>query len=165
MAYHVEIRSSLHRARAFNMEQDELERTIVRPWLEERPVELGEREWEPRKSSLKILEGPALDATDLAFGQGWSNAERGAENVTHRLIEGASRARQASEAPAFVVESEDPERAVAEMTAGRHASRTVPSEVWERFDSRDPQVAAIILVTRKPGPPGAQGTEAPQNQP
>jgi hypothetical protein len=152
MAYHVEISSSLHRARAFNMEQDELERIIVRPWLEGRQVELGEREWEPQQSTLKILEGRHLESTDLAFGQGWSNAEREADNVTRRLIADAAVARKATEAPALVVESEDPEQAIAEMTAGRNASPVASSEAWERIDGRDPRVAAVILVVKRPEP-------------
>lgn len=160
MAYHVEISSSFHRARAFNIEQDELERTIVRPWLEGRTIQLGEQEWEPTKSTLKILEGRHLDSTDLAFGQGWSNAERLAENVTRRLIDEGARDLEASEAPAFVVASEDPDQAVTEMTAGRDASRIGWAEAWERIDSRDPEVAAVILVTRRREPPGTQAPEA-----
>ena len=72
----------------------------------------------PSESSLTILEGPHLDDPDLAFGQGWSNAERSAENVTERVLEQAPPPRAPD---AFVVEADTPEAAVAEMIAGRDA--------------------------------------------
>ena len=86
MPFHVEISAtSMRHARAFNLGEDEL-RTDLEPWMTDRTIELGDREWVPRESALKILEGPRLEGPDLAFGQGWSNAERSASDVTREML-------------------------------------------------------------------------------
>jgi hypothetical protein len=143
--FHVEIANGLNHARAFNLSTEELRRTVLEPWLTGRVVGLGEREWDPRESSLRILEGPHLGNPDLSFGQGWSNAERSAEDVTRRVLE-------TTEAPklpdAFVVEAEIPEATVAEMLSGQQAQPVALSEAEKRVDGRDPKIAAVILVTR-----------------
>ena len=54
MAFHVEISSSLNRARAFNLDEAEVQRLVER-WVSDLMIELGDREWQPRKSSIKIL--------------------------------------------------------------------------------------------------------------
>jgi hypothetical protein len=154
MPFHVELSSSVHRARNFNLEHRELMETVVEPWLEGRPISLGEREWEPLSSSLKILEGPRLEPSDLSFGQGWANAERASNNVTQRELEQAPAPRSPD---AFVIETELPEATVATMLAGQEAKATEWPEARERIDSRDPQIAAVILVVKRSGP------EAPQS--
>ena len=53
---------------------------------------MGDREWEPRDCSLRILEGPRMETVDLSFGQGWANAERASENVTRDALEAAAAA-------------------------------------------------------------------------
>jgi hypothetical protein len=92
MAFHVEISQSFRRARAFNLSEDELRRTVLGPWRAGRPVALGDREWQPVKSELRVLEGPALSVADLGLGQGWHNAERTAVDVSQQLA-GAQAAR------------------------------------------------------------------------
>ncbi len=164
MPYHVEIRSSLRHARAFNLGEAELRRAVVEPWLAGRGVELGDREWEPAESALKILEGPALEPPDLSFGQGWSNAERSAENVTRRELGAAARR---SGPTAIVVESDSPGETVAQMTAGLDARQADWREVRDRVDGRDPEVAAVILVTRRQARPAETeaGAEEPRSEP
>jgi hypothetical protein len=149
MAFHVELSSPKNRARVFNLSHEELLADVIEPWLADRPFELAEYEWLPSESSLKILEGRHLDNPDLAFGQGWSNAERSAENVTKRVLEQAPRPRLPD---AFVVESDLPEAAVAEMLAEREARPIGWSEARERIDGRDPEVAAVILIVKRPEP-------------
>jgi hypothetical protein len=146
--FHVELSAGLNRARVFNLSREELAARVIEPWLEGRRIELGDREWTPRDSSLKVLEGPEMEQADLAFGQGWANAERGSENVTRRVI---------AEAPpphapdAFVIETDSPESIAAEAVAG-HQGRAIPwSEARGRIDGRDPEIAAVILVLRRPG--------------
>ena len=87
--YHVEISAGFHRARVFNLDQGDVMAKIVQPWLEERAIEMGDREWKPRESSLRILEGPEMKNQDLSFGQGWANAERASENVTREILDTA----------------------------------------------------------------------------
>jgi hypothetical protein len=144
--FHVELSSSSQRARVFNLSHEDLLAQVIAPWLEDRPFELAEYEWAPHDSSLKILEGRHLDNPDLAFGQGWSNAERTAENVTRRELEAAP---QPKTADAFVVESELPEATVGEMLAGQTATPVAWSEARGRIEGRDPKVAAVILVVKR----------------
>jgi hypothetical protein len=144
--FHVELTTGLNHARAFNLSREELLTKVVAPWLEDLPIELGEQEWLPRESNLKILEGPQLENPDLSFGQGWSNAERSAENVTKRELAAAPAPDQPD---AFVVEAERPEDAVGKLLEGQAATPLPWAEARERIDGRDPDIAAVILVVRK----------------
>ncbi len=145
MPFHVEISGGINHARAFNLSLDELRRQVLEPWLTDRPLELGEREWVPRESSLRILEGPHLDNPDLSFGQGWSNAERSAKDVTRRVLEKTEPPKLPD---AFVVEAELPEATVAEMLSGQQAQPVPLGDAEKRINGRDPEVAAVILVTK-----------------
>jgi hypothetical protein len=144
--FHVEISGALNHARAFNLSLDELRRTVLESWLTGRPVELGEHEWDPRESSLRILEGPHLDTPDLSFGQGWSNAERASEDVTRRVLEKTETPKLPD---AFVVEADIPEATVAEMLSGQQAQPVALNEAEKMLDGRDPKIAAVILVTKR----------------
>jgi hypothetical protein len=148
VAFHVELTSPKNRARVFNLSHEELQSTVIEPWLAGRPFELAEYEWVPSESSLRILEGRHLDNPDLALGQGWGNAERSAENVTKRVLAEAPPPRLPD---AFVVESELPEAAVAEMLAGHGARPLAWPRARERIDAHDPELAAVILVLKRPG--------------
>jgi hypothetical protein len=90
VAFHVEIRRSLRRARAFNLSDDKVRRTVIDPWRQGRPVDLGDQQWDPGESALRILEGPELSQPDLALGRGWNNAERSATDVTTRVLREAA---------------------------------------------------------------------------
>ncbi len=90
MAFHVEIKDGFHRAREFNLDAGKLRATILEPWVRGRVIELGDHDWEPRSSSLQILEGPELVNVDLSMGRGWSTAEKTGENVTRRLVDEAA---------------------------------------------------------------------------
>ncbi len=152
--FHVEISAGYRHARVFNLNREDVAAKVIQPWLEDRVIEMGDREWEPRESSLTILEGPRMETTDLSFGQGWSNAERASENVTRRLL---SSAPPPNLPDAFVVETESPESVTADLVAG-HDGRAIPwDEARQRVGGRDPEIAAVILVVRRPAP------EAPQS--
>jgi hypothetical protein len=146
MPFHVEIGGGLNHARAFNLSLEELRRQVLEPWLTGRPVELGEREWEPRESSLRILEGPHLDPPELSFGQGWSNAERSAKDVTRRVLDETEPPKLPD---AFLVEAELAEATVAEMLSDQRAQPVALHEVEKKLGGRDPEVAAVILVTKR----------------
>jgi hypothetical protein len=107
---------------------------------------LGEHEWDPSESSLRILEGPHLDPPDLSFGQGWSNAERASEDVTLRVLENTETPKLPD---AFVVEAEVPEATVAEMLGGQIALPVPLGDAEKKITGRDPEVAAVIVVTKK----------------
>lgn len=146
--YHVEISAGVHRARVFNLDREDVVAKVVRPWLEERTILMGDRKWEPRNSALRILEGPRMENADLSFGQGWSNAERGSEDVTGALL---AQAPPPAGPQAFLVEADSPEGLAAELAAA-HGGRTVQwADAERRLDGRDPEVAAVILLVRRSG--------------
>lgn len=147
MPFHVEISDGLNHARAFNLSLDELRRQVLEPWLTDRPIELGEREWPPSESSLRIFESPHLDSPDLSFGQGWSNAERKGEDVTQRMVAETTPPKLPD---AFVIETDRPEAFVAEALQWRSGNgRPHPlAEVEKKLDGRDPEIAAVILVVK-----------------
>lgn len=149
MAFHVQLRSEEGRARVFNLDREELLERVVEPWIAGRLFELAESEWLPGESSLTILEGPHLDNPDLSFGQGWSNAARKSEDVTQATLASAP---APSLPDAFVVSAELPEATVAEMLAGQNATPIAWPEAHDRIDGRDPEIAAVILVVKRPGP-------------
>src|SRR5258707_2883412 len=115
MPFHVEVRSPLHHARVFNIGDAELQQ-ILKPWIAGQIFEFGEQEWEPRESKLTILEGKALEGPDLAFGQGWSNALRSAQDVTRRMVEAEEI--RAPLARVVAVEADSVEGAAAAMASG-----------------------------------------------
>jgi hypothetical protein len=147
VAFHVELSSGIKHARSFNLSREQLMAEVIAPWLEDLPVELGEQEWQPAESKLKILEGPHLDGPDLAFGQGWSNAERASEVVTERELAAAP----PPDLPdAFVIEAGQPDAARAALLEGQVAQPIAWAEARDRIDGRDPAIAAVILVVKKP---------------
>jgi hypothetical protein len=104
--FHVELRliKGARRAWEFNLSRDRLDAEVLAPWRAGRALVFGDREWEPRESELRILEGPELDLNDLARGQGPGNAERLARNVTRELLAaGASTGDAADAAAAEIV--------------------------------------------------------------
>jgi hypothetical protein len=147
VSFHVELSTGINHARAFNLNREQLLAQVIAPWLEDLPIELGEQDWQPAESQLKILEGPHLSGPDLSFGQGWANAERASENVTKRELAAAPAPRHPD---AFVVEAESPEATVSAMLDGQQAAPVAWNEAQQRIDGRDPQVAAVILVLKRP---------------
>jgi hypothetical protein len=58
--FHVELRQFPHVTRAFNLSEAELNAKVLVPWSEGQAVQMDDREWEPGKAKLTILEGPEL---------------------------------------------------------------------------------------------------------
>jgi GH24 family phage-related lysozyme (muramidase) len=145
MPFHVEVRSPHQHARVFNLGEGELGQ-ILKLWVADQTFEFGEQEWEPRESKLTVLEGKTLEGPDLAFGQGWSNALRSAEDVTRRTVE-AEEVR-APLVPVVAVEGDSVEGAAASIASGVGPVALEWSEARARIDGRDPSVAAVILVLR-----------------
>jgi hypothetical protein len=145
MPFHVEIRRSLKHARVFNLTEERLRRTVLDPWGQGQPVELGDQRWDPRKSALRILEGPELSQPDLAFGRGWDSAERSAIDVTEEVIRAGELARVTL-------------AVLAQTPAGRDAAAQVleaaglPAASWG--DTRASIIAAGAAVQDGSGPAG-----------
>lgn len=89
--FHVEVRQFPNVARTFNLSEGELYAKVLVPWADGRLVVLGEREWEPARAKLTVLEGRELRADEMGLGRGWANVSRDAENVTERVL-GVARA-------------------------------------------------------------------------
>ncbi|MGD9737249.1 MAG: hypothetical protein AB7V58_16820 [Solirubrobacterales bacterium] len=156
MAFHVEIAAGIKHARAFNLSEAVVQRSIVAPWLDRRPIELGDRKWLPEEAQLRILEGPELSNPELSFGNGWSNAERGGEFVTERLLNEAVQARREGTAgpAAIVIETDSAVQALAGLVSGQRSQSVDLEEVKARLDEGDPSVAAVILVVQRPAADG-----------
>jgi hypothetical protein len=150
MPFHIEVNTGRRHARSFNLTDEELRRTVLDPWLAGRAVLLGDRKWTRDDGTLRILEGPELSIQDLAFSQGWANAERSAADVTATVLGGATEAKLASRGPAtIVIHSDSAVQTLADIVSG-HETESVPvEEVRERIDGRDPSVAAVILVVQR----------------
>lgn len=94
--YHVELRQFPHVAHAFNLSAEDLERTVVGPWLRGDLVDLGDRRWAPERAKLTIYEGARLLPEEMGMGRSWSNARRGATEVTAGVLDAAKGPRGAS---------------------------------------------------------------------
>ena len=150
MPFHIEVATGRQHARSFNLTGEELRRTVLDPWLAGRAVLLGDRKWTRDDGELKILEGPELSVQDLAFSQGWANAQRSSADVTATVLGGATEEQQAKRGPAtIVIHSDSAVQTLADIVSG-HETESVPvEEVRERIDGRDPSVAAVILVVQR----------------
>jgi hypothetical protein len=95
--FHVQLHERNRSARAFNLSEAKLERTIVRPWVRGEPFDLGDQEWHPQEGELEVYEGRELRPDEISMGRGWSAVQRTAEDVTERVI---GRARSGSRAEA-----------------------------------------------------------------
>lgn len=146
MPFHVEIRRGRRWAREFNLEAERLHRDVLEPWLAGRTIRLGERDWKPSESSLKILEGPELSTPDLAFGRGWDRAEREGKPVARQLL--ASAARDAAMV-AVLAETEAAEEAVIAALRGLG----IPAVSWDDAAGLEP--AALVLAVESSRPPGS----------
>lgn len=152
MAFHIEVSTGRQHARSFNLTEEELGRTVLDPWLSGRPILLGDRKWKRGEEDtvLRILEGPELSIQDLAFSQGWANAQRSAAEVTAKLLEAATEGRRAQRGPAMlVIHSDSPVQTLAEIVSGHDTETVSPEQARERIDGRDPSVAAVILVVER----------------
>jgi hypothetical protein len=153
MPFHVEVSSGLHRARTFNLSDEEMRSTVLDPWLSRRSFELGDRKWDPEECDLRVLEGPALSNPELSFGQGWANAERASADITRRILEEGAQARGSAAGPAtLVIETASAVQTVAELASTYQARSADLGSLRGRIDGRDPEIAAVIVVIQQPQP-------------
>jgi hypothetical protein len=100
VVFHIQLRQFPNVSREFNLEQEELETRIVRPWLAGQMVRSGERRWAPERAKLTIYEGPRLGPEDIGMGRGWPNVTRSAVEVTDKLLVGTAASTSSAEAAA-----------------------------------------------------------------
>ena len=101
-----------------------------------------------------MLEGRRLEGPDLSFGQGWSNAERSARDATADVLADAER-----EAPplpdAVAIEADSVESAIEALAGGAQPRPLELAAAQAAIDRRNPEVAAVIIVTRPRSEPPA----------
>ena len=84
--FHLELRQRPHVSRAFNLDEDELNERFLIPLASGRPLVYADREWEPRKTTVTIYEGPELRPDEIGMGRGWGNVTRSGTDVTEQLL-------------------------------------------------------------------------------
>jgi hypothetical protein len=155
MAFHVEIRDGMQRARVFNLDADELRARVLVPFARGGVLVLAEQEWTVADSQLQVLEGPRLEPPDLALGRGWGRAQRTARNVTQELFAALRAAPQAPAALAVLAADVAHQAAAVELLGGLGA-RVVPwSQVREQVltgPRGDLAGVAVLLVAEEPVP-------------
>jgi hypothetical protein len=142
--FHIEISSAVNRARSFNVDEAEMRRSILNPWVTGLPFEFGGYEWQPRESRLAILEGPTLKGELGNPDQDWLTALRRGEDATRRLLETAEQ--EAPKRAALVIEADSLQGALKSLRSGREQRPIEWEAAVKRLTSNDPDVAAVILV-------------------
>ncbi len=84
--FHLELRQSLHSARAFNLTEEQLRAGFLQPWVAGETIDWSDRKWAPDRAKLAVYEGPELRPDEIGMGRGWANAARSGEEVTARVL-------------------------------------------------------------------------------
>ena len=84
--FHVEMRSGMHVVREFNLSERELWTQFLAPLMADHEFVVAGHDFIPRKTRIKIYEGPELRPDQLGMGRGWQNVERSAGDVTERVL-------------------------------------------------------------------------------
>lgn len=84
--YHVEMRAGMHVVREFNLTERRLWLEFLEPLMADREFTVEGHDFIPRKTRIKVYEGPELRPDQLGMGRGWQNAERTASDVTERVL-------------------------------------------------------------------------------
>lgn len=77
--------------REFNLSNERLWLDFLAPLMADQDFSVEGHDFTPRKTRLKVYEGPQLRPDQLALGRGWQNVERTAGDVTERVLEQARR--------------------------------------------------------------------------
>lgn len=147
MPFHIEISSAVDRARVLNVDGVELHKEVLEPWVAGLSFQFGGQGWQPRESRLTILEGPVL-AAGAAAADGWDSALRTADDVTRPMLEAAEASVPAQ--MAVEVDADSVGAAAHELRSDRPPRQISWSRAVERIGGRDPALAAVILVVKRP---------------
>jgi hypothetical protein len=86
MAYHVQITQRPDVAAAFNLSEQGLRRDFLEPMQAGDIFVYADKEWDPRRAKLTILEGRELYNSELMTGLGWGNAVKQGTDVTEAVM-------------------------------------------------------------------------------
>ncbi len=115
--YHVELRQDGDRVRAFNLTEVQVRERFLQPLAGERPLVVEDKQFDPLKVKLTVLEGPKLRLDQLTLGRGWSEAERSGQDVTAQFSAGGN-AQQAPSGTANDLRGRLKERIIGRLSAG-----------------------------------------------
>lgn len=72
--------------REFNLSEQRLWVRFLAPLMADREFTFEGHDFIPRRTRLKVYEGPELRSDQLGMGRGWQNVERTATDVTERVL-------------------------------------------------------------------------------
>jgi hypothetical protein len=84
--FHVEMKMGIDVVREFNLDERALWSRFLGPLMADRDFVLEGHEFSPRKTRIKIYDGPQLRPDQLSLGRGWQNVERGGSDVTEVVL-------------------------------------------------------------------------------
>jgi hypothetical protein len=85
--FHVELKDQREIVRAFNLTEEQVRTQFVEPLRAGRMFMIEDKEFEPRKAQLIVIEGKnKLGIGELGLGQGWTNAVKRGEDVTKQFL-------------------------------------------------------------------------------
>jgi hypothetical protein len=84
--FHVELKDNRDIVRAFNLTEEQVVSRFIAPLQAGVRFQIEDKEFEPRKSRLIVVEGPHLAPGELGLGQGWTTARKRGEDVTQRFL-------------------------------------------------------------------------------
>ncbi|HTW12721.1 MAG TPA: hypothetical protein VME01_08255, partial [Solirubrobacteraceae bacterium] len=87
---HVEMRSRLNVVRAFNLSAAEVQARFIGPLRSAAKFTYEGHEWDPRKTRLKVFEGPPLEPHQLALGRAWQQVEKAGTDVSATMLGAAT---------------------------------------------------------------------------
>ncbi len=117
MTFHVQLRDGRDSVRAFNLSEDEVRTKFIVPLREGVPFTFQDKDFEPRKAQLMVIEGEALGLGELGIGGvGWSNVAKRGTDVTQRFLTASG----GPQAPSLTLESTGrlKERILGRLAAG-----------------------------------------------
>lgn len=114
--YHVDLRSGVHAARAFNLSGEELERRFAAPMRAGRTFSFEDREWEPKDTRMTVYEAEQLRPDQIGMGRGWQTVQKLGSDVTAQVLAAAVQTAAAPAGPS----THDPlrERLIGRLAAG-----------------------------------------------
>ena len=127
--FHVEMRMGGHVVREFNLGEQRLWLEFLAPLMAGKDFNVEGHDFIPRRTRLKVYEGPELRPDQLGMGRGWQNVERSADDVTERVL---ARARDhtaaAAAAPVPVRTSSAAAELLRERLIGRLSAGPIAAE-------------------------------------
>jgi len=83
--YHVDLRSGVHAARAFNLAAGELEVRFLAPMRAGHPFKYEDLEWNPSETRMTVYEAERLRPDQIGLGRGWATVEKTGTDVTAQV--------------------------------------------------------------------------------